>query len=379
MDMISKRIDLYRKTIRFETPERIPTFSNYWTYMILEAGYTLSEGIYDLGKLEDAVTRFMEKYQFDAYNYTGTRNPFKVTEAFDGNLYIVDDEREVLNIKDNYMMEENEYAELTSDPWKYIWEKAIPRKCPGVLADDAWDRFNTAVEAQREYLDFGARIRSVMDRLEIPANNGVFSFIPFELFFNYFRGIKNMAMDLRRHYSELLDACHACESIAGLPVFFSKLEGDQPGPFVHNGGFCFLGHSIITEKQYADFYWPYISKAVDICKSKDKTLHLFSESYIGRFDVMGDIPKGIMDLQPEQDDVFELRKKFPNLALNGGMTSTTLGKGSKEDCLDLAKKLVNELGPGFIMGQDKMMSFRHDAKPENIMAVQEFCFSYRYK
>ena len=118
---------------------------------------------------------------------------------------------------------------------------------------------------------------------------------------------------------------------------------------------------------------------MDICVKKDKTLHFFSESYIGRFECIKDIPRGYVTVQPEQDDVFELRRNYPNLAINGGMTATTLGKGTVDDCLALAKRLVNELGPGFIMGQDKMMSFRNDAKPENILAVQEFCFNYSYK
>ena len=37
------------------------------------------------------------------------------------------------------------------------------------------------------------------------------------------------------------------------------------------------------------------------------------------------------------------------------------------------KRLIDELGPqGFILGQDKMMSYRMDAKPENVLAVCDF-------
>lgn len=378
MDLFKERIDLYKKAVKFEKTDRIPTFSNYWTYMILDAGYKLSEGIYDLAKLENAVLRFADKYQFDGYNYTGNRNPFEVTEAFDGNKYLIDDEREVMNIKDAYLMEVDEFEEYMQAPRKFIWEKAVPRKCPGALAEDRWERFDQAVAAMRRFNEFNGRVAQRMrEEQQVPSTNGTFSFIPFELFFNYFRGIKNSAVDLRRRYDRISAACKASEAIAGIPRIYSRLEGEQPDIFLHNGGFCFLGHSIMTQKQFEEFYWPYLKHAADICAGNGKTLHLFSEASIGRFDCMADIPKGVLDLQPEQDDVFELRKKFPQIALNGGMLSTVLGNGTKEECLDLAKKLVEELGPGFIMGQDKMMSFRNDAKPENILAVQKFCAEYK--
>ncbi len=379
MDLFNERIQLFKKATRMEKTDRVPTFSNYWTYMILDSGYKLTEGIYDLAKLEDAVIKFMKKYQFDAYNYTGTRNPFKVTEAFDGNLYILDKENDFLNYQDHYLMEEDEYDEYINDYMKFFWEKLVPRKCPGILADDQWERFDRCVEAQKEYLSFGNSILFKMrNELSVPKNNGMFGQVPFDMFFNYLRGIKNLSIDLRRRYDKVLEACKASEKLSGLTGLYAALEGEQEEIFMHNGGFCFLGHSILNEKQFGDIYWPYLKKAVDICAEKGKTIHLFSEASIGRYSCLADIPRGVLDLQPEQDDVFELRKKFPNICINGGMKSAVLGNATVEECLDEAKRLVEGMGPGFIMGQDKMMSYRNDAKPENIMAVQEFCWNYKY-
>ena len=41
------------------------------------------------------------------------------------------------------------------------------------------------------------------------------------------------------------------------------------------------------------------------------------------------------------------------------------------------KKLIDELGPWFIMGQDKFPTYRNDAKPENLKAVCDFVQEYR--
>lgn len=377
METLQDKIKLFENACNFVQSDRIPTYSNYWTYIILDAGYTLKDGIYNTANTADAVFRFHEKYGFDCYGYFGARNPWNVTEPFDGNHYIVNEAAETINIKDKILMEPEEYDELISDVWKFVWEKAIPRKCPGTLAEDAWDRYKVSLQAQKDY---GAFLDGVVGKLlgeyQVPLVAGAWGLIPFEMLFNYFRGIKGVSIDLRRRYDKVVEASKACEDIAEMPAMYAQLEGEQPPIFAHHGAFCLLAHTVVSEKQFNELFWPYIKKAVDICVEKGKRLFLFTEGSIGRFDCFQDIPRGAAVLQPEQDDVFELRKKFPQLAINGGMSSALLGNGTVDECLDYAKKLVEELGPGFVMGQDKMMSFRNDAKPENILAVQQFCKEY---
>lgn len=84
-------------------------------------------------------------------------------------------------------------------------------------------------------------------------------------------------------------------------------------------------------------------------------------------------------LHLEQDDIFEARKHMPNIALCGGMTKAALYDGTKEQCIDLAKKLIDELGKdgGYMMSQNKMISFKNDAKAENLKAVCDFVNEYR--
>ena len=55
-----------------------------------------------------------------------------------------------------------------------------------------------------------------------------------------------------------------------------------------------------------------------------------------------------------------------------------LGRGTKQECLDLAKRLIDDLGSqgGFILCQPKMGSYRNDANPENLKAVSDFVLDY---
>ena len=61
------------------------------------------------------------------------------------------------------------------------------------------------------------------------------------------------------------------------------------------------------------------------------------------------------------------------------MKNSMLGNGTKQECLDYAKRLIDELGAdgGYLFSQDKMGSYRIDANPENLKAVCDFVLDYR--
>ena len=54
-----------------------------------------------------------------------------------------------------------------------------------------------------------------------------------------------------------------------------------------------------------------------------------------------------------------------------------LGNGTPQECVDYAKKLIDELGDGYIFSENKMLSFKNDCKRENLLAVREFVRDYR--
>ena len=62
------------------------------------------------------------------------------------------------------------------------------------------------------------------------------------------------------------------------------------------------------------------------------------------------------------------------------MTAELLGRGTPEQCVARTKELIDGLGGlegGFVLSQDKMLTFKNDAKPENLKAVSEFVTNYR--
>lgn len=382
MDLLHERIKLVRDAVSFKKPERIPTHSNYYTYMILDGGYKLGDALYDYDKLYDAVTRFHEKYNFDYYNYTGLRNPFAVVKAVDGYWYVVDDKNDNITIaSDQSLMNVEDYPALIADPMKYMWETYIPRKCKALNGPNALEAILEAADAQIEYNNFGAKVnKKFLTDYQSPKRGFVSIRTPFEYLFSWMRGIKHISIDLRRNYDLVLEACESLANYIGTYKQIATLDKPVPDNVVFGANATLLGHVILSSRQFKDIYYDTLKQVFDKCIQNGIQFNIFIEGDILRFrEYLQDVPKGTLNFQLEQDDVFEFRKELPNISITGGMTTGYLGGESKEACIDYAKKLVDELGRdgGFIMGQNKMITYPNDARPENILAVQEFCMTYK--
>ncbi len=378
---LEERKQILRDATNFKKTDRIPTTSNYWTWLILDAGYKLSEGLYDYDILYKAVTDFHKKYCFDLYNYFGDRNPFRVADAAGGNSYEIDDESGLICLKDRCYMKEDEYPLLIENHYKFVWTVITRRSSKNLSGPGCEEAFFETVKEMNLFNESNARIRDTYVHeygVPVPAELSVRA--PSEMLMNIYRGIKNFSVDLRRRYGEVKAACDVIAATAGLDAAVGALDGPCGEEAAFDVWSTFLAHSILNQRQFEDLFWKYIKKILDKCVEKNKQFYIFCESEFLRFaDYIKDVPKGTILFAPEVDNVFELRKALPNIAIAGGMTPELLGGGTKEQCIDYAKKLAEELGKdgGFVMGQTKMMTYRNDARSENILAVQEFCRNCR--
>ena len=365
---------LFDDCIAFRKPERIPTISNVYTWKILDSGYKLSEAMLDFDIMEEIVCGFHERYQFDSYLDLGTRNMLKHTREMGEAFYVIDDEDEAVNFFDHVLMEEDEYGEFTEDPKAFYW-KMFLRKYPNATKEQV-------VKTIGHFLEFSSFGNKMRDKfIESYSCPGVFSIMgvalnPFENVFQTYRGIKEISLDMRMRGNELKELLDMLYETELEPRMKGGLQS-QEDFYICDMYTAMLGHSIMSLKQFEEYYWPYLKKTLDATVAAGKTIYIYTESNILRFaEYFQDIPKGTVVLHPELDDLFELREKLPNVCLVGGMKTELLGYGTREECVDYAKRLIDGLGEGFIMSQDKMISFRNDATRENLLAVNEFVRSY---
>ena len=380
------RAKLFRDATSMERkPDKIPHMSFFVTWKILDDGYKLSEAMNDYDIMEKVVRQHQEKYGFDCILEMGARNAIRIPMALGNCSYYVNDEAGTVNYLDKAICEHDELREMAADVKKFFWEKGMARKY------DKWadktvtlEDMQKVVDEQSIFLQYMGKINKVMqDEYGLPpyaAPKG-YGYIALDFMFNTVRGIKGLSVDMRKDKGALKEACDALNELFYKPGI-EALRNAPVGPDMSAAfdyDLTLLCHTILNNRQFAEYLWPYMKETFDVLAEKKMTVRLFMEGSSKRFwEYFKDLPKGLIVLHPEQDDVFEVRRELPNVAILGGMPVSLLGTGTKQQCIDRVKCLFDELvqDGGFMLIQDKMVSFRNDANPENVRAVCDFVREY---
>ena len=183
---------------------------------------------------------------------------------------------------------------------------------------------------------------------------------------------------MRRNKAEMKETMDYIHQEIMMPTLRKSLS-EESQPFVCDVLTSMLSHPTLSMKQFEELYWPYMKDYLDACEAANKSVAVFCENTIMRFaEFFQDYKKGTLMLFIEQDNPIELRKKLPNACICGGMSSLLLGRGTPKECVDFAERLIKEMGDGFILSQDKMISFRNDCKRENLLAVCDYVRNFRW-
>lgn len=322
--------------IRMERPSRVPNISNVFTWKILDSEYNFTEVLMNNDIMEKIVLDFHERYQFDAYLDLGTRNQLKIMKALgDQSSYKIDDSTGGVNYAEKVLMSGEKYERYIQDTDNFKYE-IFRRKFPGICKGQI-------LEAIGGMLEFGQFAGAIQDRFvakyDTPAVFDMMGvpMIPFENFFGYYRGIKEAALDLRKNKAKLKEAMDMEFESATLPAFKAFLAKPNERYCV-DAYTAVLGHSVMNTRQFGEMYWLYLKRIIDEVVAQNKTIYIFCESNIlRRAEFFQDIPKGHVILHPELDDIFELRRKLPNICIAGGMKTELLGTATPEPCADYAK------------------------------------------
>ena len=368
-ELLQERIKLFSDAVEFKKVKRVPRVSNAWTWKIADCDLQpkLSESLADFSIMERCVREHHERYNFDTYIDLGVRNNVNVSKALGHTQHVVDDEHFRICAVDEVTIGDDEFDEYTKDPNLFVWKKVGPMFFENLTYQDIED----AVKANQKYVNYVVGIQNTMVyEYGVPLLGKTVALHPLENVLNAGRGIKNISTDLRRRPEKLM----AITDVKASAIYNTVSTNlDTPSDnYAFDLRITMLMHSLTNRKQFEEIFWPFIRNVIDIGLNKDKKIFLFVEASIQRLaDFFDDFKRGNICMLNEMDDIFELRERFPNLALCGGMNINMLQYGSPEECKVRVRKLVSEMGPGYIFGQDKMMSFRTDGRRENMLAARE--------
>jgi hypothetical protein len=371
----TEKLQKFRDAIQFKKTKTAPNLSFVDSWQFYDSSYTFKECFYDYEKRKDAIREFHNRYNFDAYVETSARNAYPFTDALGGGGYQLNIETGGVNVIDKPVIFPEDYEEYAKDPVKTV-RKVFQRKYPNITTP----MFRDAILQFLPFGQYGIEIRKVFeDEFHRPLLHDLKKLIssPIEMLNSGWRGVKGVPLDIRRHKDQLKVFLEAHWQMTGRPALKKILEDDNQ-TVITDSYISLLAHSFMSVSQFAELYWPYMKEAIDAIVAAGKTVCINCENTLLRFaEFFEEIPKGTAVVEIEMDDIFEVRKRLPNLCLAGGMKVELLGYGTPQQCVDYAKKLIDEMGPGFILSQNKMVSFPNDCRRENLLAVNEFVRNYQ--
>ena len=380
------RVRLFRDAENFRMPERVPYLSAAVTWKIFDAGFKPAEALTDFSVMETCVRHFLDNYPVDAVMDIGIRNQFNVTEAFGpGGYYYYTDE--AIGIRDHAHCTVDTLQDYQNDPDRYLWEHILPEKYGEDWAKKDPATWRRAFKEYLAYVKFIIHMGSVTGKeYNLPSmapNNPMKGAIKFgieELESNLL-GIRNLSVALRRSPDKLEDFVRRWDAEHIDPLIEKINASGAPNEkYCFDASMMMLAHNLLSPKQFDRFYWPSLKRLLDAYAAKGMSVRIFTEGEIGRFaDYFRDYPKGALTFHVESDDLFALRERLPNVCLMGGLTTELLSSGTPEECVAYTKRLCDELGRkgGFILSENKMLSYRNDARSENLKAVCDFAAGYR--
>ena len=380
-----ERATLFHDACDCRNKGRVPHFAAFVTWKVLDAGYKLSEVFGNYDRMEECVRRFLDRYKVDTLLDTTFLNvQFSIFSHFGEGYYYYSDESEAVGVKPFSIAPIEELLKYCENPTKYLFTKALPKKWPDIGERTLEDWQKAFDENQKFGAYYGRISKIVSEEYGLPAvSSSAFGYIaPFmETMFNSVRGIKGLSVDVRRNPEIIKKAVEIMDGRNVDPAV-AKIYAAENG---HDYDACFdlsmvmLVHTILSNKSYDELYWPTLKKIFDACEARGKNVRLTIEGSGERiFDHFAEYKPGTISLYLEEDDIFKTREKYPDICLIGGMTTTTLGRGTKDECIDLTKKLINEVGrdSGYIFGENKFICYRSDANGDNLKAVCDYLNTY---
>lgn len=372
-----QRIQAFDDAVRFKKNEYVPYLDNdgFWRYY--DSGYLLSEALKDYDKAKETLVAHAVKYNVDTFLDIGDRNPLQMSEALGNKEYLIDDKNNTLIVKEQCHMDADGYDLFVQNPVAFLWEHIMVHKYSGFNKDMTQEQLQNALGKFLEWNQQMDMFRAALKEIAgIPpiydvAHGGGAIDPGVEVFYGMFRGMKGLSQDLRRCPEKVKAASHVLFEVFMRRSVDALIPGvEREGAF--DAGVTTLCANLLSRKQFEDFFWPECKIITDRIVETDKVLYFLSEGTTNHIeDLFADLEKGHFCLYVESDDIFKKRKALPGICLQGGIPLKLLGQGKKDECIELTKRLIEEVGEngGLIVSPEKFTSNPKDCNADNLKAV----------
>lgn len=362
--------DLYGGTI----PKRVPVNIGVSIETCIQyAGLDMGRALITGDGLEEAVDLVCRDLHTDMFPRLQPRQP--VFAQISGSSGMVMSQDGFMQHPESACMEEGEYPELIEDPYRFIVTKVMGRLFTNMGEDPVrnWMTLWMSVKAQEE---MSARYGAIFERISrkygfyrVPAAYNGKCISPVDQITSLLRGFTGMLKDIKRQPDMVREAAEAM-----LPLVMKRAVPSKK----HPSGAVFIPLHMapyMRPKEFETIYWPTFSKLVHGLAEMGYTCYCFCESNWERYvDYLQELPQ-LTRLHFEYGDPQKIKDQLGGkFILTGFYPLTLLRNGTKEQCVDKAKELLDILGPGgnYYFDLDKGILTLGDIVPENLRAVIDY-------
>lgn len=373
MPSVQERTQLLTDLMEGKIPKRVPVVGSFaHEFAIQYAGKDLKEVQWDITELEAAFEKVCEDFYSDLLPVSAFRLPsfYKLLGSknfvMSSNGFIQHPEIEGLKVED--------YDDFIASPFNCIVEKVLPNLY-SALDTDPVSRSLAMAKAFKAYTDETGDLINIYGNLINKYNYGLVNFYagfceaPFDILTDQLRGFKNISVDVRRIPDKIEAAVNAAT-----PLMIKM--GAHPFPNKYNATFIPLHMApYLRTKDFERLYWPSFKKLVEGLAEKGERAYLFVEQDWMRYvDYLAELPAGTV-MTFEYGDPKIVKEKLGKKHIIGGFYPLTLLKtGTKQECLDKAKELIDVLAPGggYYFAFDKVIITQDSINVDNVKAVLDY-------
>ncbi len=379
-EIYQEKVNRFELTQRGKIPDRVPVFCNVDNGAFSYAGYTAKEIFEDDEKHLASFVKVAKDFYWDSMYTAVTSKAMNFISALGGGSYKLDDANMQVETGHADCMEPSEYDQLIADPYGFILNVVAPRKYELMrmaYSDEKQQKFNNAVDYFTRFQRLNAQAAGkFINELGMPlVKSGYFS-NPVDILLGYLRDFKGITMDIKRNPAKVAEAADAF-----VPVCIELVEAVAPAPVKGKSIFNPLNlPPFLKPKDFEKVYWPTYNKLVNYFAQKGYVvLSYYERNFSHLFDYLQELPANAVLGMFEDDDIRIAKQKLgKNMCIAGGMDLYLLNHGTKQQCLDMAKSLIDDLAPGgnYIFTANRTPHSAGDIHYENFKAVNDFVHEY---
>ena len=394
---MEERLVALRDTLDLKEPKKVPVNIQVQTWAYAYAGVTLKEVVDDPVKDAGCYTKLYDDIEVDLSTFGVNVMPIRLFEALDITKYcFANDDTAIVHqqVGEDYFGMEF-YDDIKEIGVEGITEKIRRMNIP-VLSEPkevAVKRFEEATKNVKNYIEMKQMASHKIDELGIPrifdagtnSCDAAFLANPFTKLMDYYRGMKNALIDLRRCPDKVEEACDVIAEYNGKRLLSDteEIKKSFEGNVVSLGMNILNAECFLSRQNFERFYLKYFRKQLMPYIDAVAKFYIYMEGdLLKTCDMYNDLPKGALFRQPDTDDPFELYKKIGGYhTICAGAPLSMLKYETKENCIDYAKKCFDTFAPGggYVFSHNKSLTCAKDVNIENFKAVYEFANEYGRK